>query len=651
MDNPASHPTVFPTRKHYTSPELRRLTGPEVTKRLSGTMKLHVLGVPHTITRKDFSTCAFTQKVLKLCAMMHRRGHHVIHYGVEGSEVECTEHVSLATEAEWSRWHKHPGNEQYVDGKNEEYLSTIYAPRLNVELRKRSGAPLTEILCMTWGGTGQRGGIVGVDQWEVETGIGYRHPWAPYRVFESYAWLHMHLGSEQLWNVPKWYWSVIPNAFDLNDFEFNATPGEDFLFMGRLNVDKGVGLAIHVAKEVGRKITIVGQGDPTPYFAGNPHVTYLPPVGPEDRKKLMMGAKALFCPTQYVEPFCGVHMEAMLCGTPVITSDHGIFTETVHHGVTGWRCRNFEQFVWAAKNVDKLDRRQTKDWAAYNFSLERVALQYEEYFQSVLNVRGADGGFYLPNPDREQLDWLKRCALPVGVDINLDIPHIPPPRPEAKTGWAAEQDWERNWWGLEWGPHWDEEIKKQKAYFRLIGFPDDGDFGDKTILDVGCGPVSMLLRTKHGFSRGVDPLAVSEATKARYANYVDPFGNANRVEFLNIKAEEMPIPGSTGWSPELIGVGRTFDEIWEYNVAQHVDDPFEIWRRMLLCAHAGTIFRVFEWIDLGVCPGHPWNLTEDMFWKVFGGDDFERPIWNVGCLRDFGGTATNKYLALVAVKK
>ena len=953
MDNTANHPTVFPTRKHYTSPELRRLTGPEVTKRLSGTMKLHVLGVPHTITRKDFSTCAFTQKVLKLCAMMHRRGHHVIHYGVEGSEVECTEHVSLATEAEWSKWHKHPGNEQYVDGKNEEYLSTIYAPRLNVELKKRSGPPLTEILCMTWGGTGQRGGIVGVDQWEVETGIGYRHPWAPYRVFESYAWLHMHLGSEQLWNVPKWYWSVIPNAFDLNDFEFNATPGEDFLFMGRLNVDKGVGLAIHIAKEVGRKITIVGQGDPTPYFAGNPHVTYLPPVGPEDRKKLMMGAKALFCPTQYVEPFCGVHMEAMLCGTPVITSDHGIFTETVHHGVTGWRARNFEQFVWAAKNVDRLSRRATYEWATHNFSLERVALMYEEYFQSVLNVRGADGGFYLPNPDRQQLDWLTKCDLPEPLDPpDLNIPHIPPPRPEAKTGWAAEQDWERNWWGLEWGPHWDEEIRKQKAYFRLIGFPDDGDFGDKTVLDVGCGPVSMLLRTKHGFSRGVDPLAVSAATKARYANYVDPFGNASRVEFMNIKAEEMPYPFSTfkkGESPDVFTENdvRTFDEIWMYNCfagetrfwangqlvrladavgeevevlardgqwrkatvrsfgkqrlqrvvffpyrahtsvtyaydvtpdhrwittnrgevtdlrvgdrvlatpiahendssfkdgfvhglvfgdghrltgrdrfairlcgskrshlavikesafhtgesyppsydgdpcvllhavgtdlkrlpsetgaslgyqagfvagwmaadgsprresasfvlcsinvdalnwlaerapllgwcvtgrsmasnmetnfgprsaplhsltlrpepteykvraivdegreeevfcviepethtftlegglitgncLQHVDDPFEILRRMLACSHVGTTFRVFEWIDLGVCPGHPWNLTEDMFWKVFGGDDFERPIWNVGSLRDFGGTATNKYLAFVAVKK
>ena len=64
-------------------------------------MKIHVLGVPHTQSSKAFSTCAFTQKVVKLCAMMHRRGHEVIHYGVTGSEVECTHNVSVATGVEW----------------------------------------------------------------------------------------------------------------------------------------------------------------------------------------------------------------------------------------------------------------------------------------------------------------------------------------------------------------------------------------------------------------------------------------------------------------------------------------------------------------------------------------------------------------------
>ena len=101
-------------------------------------------------------------------------------------------------------------------------------------------------------------------------------------------------------------------------------------------------------------------------------------------------------------------------GVPVITSDWGVFPETNLHGITGYRCRTMEQFAWAAKNIDRIDGRVAAKWARDNFAMERVVLQYEEFFDQCLRVRDMNGpvdgptGFYGLNPERTELDSLRR---------------------------------------------------------------------------------------------------------------------------------------------------------------------------------------------------------------------------------------------------
>ncbi len=122
--------------------------------------------------------------------------------------------------------------------------------------------------------------------------------------------------------------------------------------------------------------------------------------------KWLSKAKALIAPSVYFEPFGLIVPEALLSGTPVITTDWGAFPETVKHGEVGYRCRTMDDFIWAANNIDKISPAACREYAVANFSMERIGKAYQEYFTKVHDLFG--DGWYAKHPDRDNLDWLKR---------------------------------------------------------------------------------------------------------------------------------------------------------------------------------------------------------------------------------------------------
>ena len=134
---------------------------------------------------------------------------------------------------------------------------------------------------------------------------------------------------------------------------------------------------------------IAGQGIPPEYGE------YVGVVGTEDRAKLMGGAIAVFTPTIYVEPFGTVAVEAQACGTPVISTDWGAFTETVIDGITGYRCHTLQEFVDAAEKVKSLSRQGISQYAKNRYGLKTVGLMYEKYFNRLSSLW--EDGWYTLN--------------------------------------------------------------------------------------------------------------------------------------------------------------------------------------------------------------------------------------------------------------
>lgn len=57
------------------------------------------------------------------------------------------------------------------------------------------------------------------------------------------------------------------------------------------------------------------------------------------------------------------------------------------------------------------------------------------------------------------------------------------------------------------------------------------------------------------------------------------------------------------------------DEVWLFNVLQHVIDPYKIVER---AKKQSKVIRFFEPINYGINECHPWNLTMSMFIEWFG---------------------------------
>lgn len=372
--------------------------------------RFHVLGLPHTKTNKDFIHCAHTQNVLKFCKMMTDNGHIVFHYGHGDSKTDATEDVKVISNKIWNEvYGDHDVSKKFFTfNTTDKAYQTFYKNTIK-EIGKRKQK--NDFLLAFWGSGVKPICDAHNDLLIVEPGIGYPTGiFAPFKVFPSYATLHGYYGVD---GIAKCNWGnydvVIPHYFDLNEFEYNENKSDYFLFIGRIGDSKGVNIAIQVAEATGIKLKIAGQFSPEYENYDWPDCVEI--IGFADvnkRKSLMKDAMACFFPSQYAEPFGKVLVESLLSGTPAISTDWGAFTETNIHGVTGYRCRTFNDYIEAVASIKNGDI-HSKDCRNHGekYSMKNIRPQYEDYFRKVYDLASNKGWYEIWNKENCSKEWLK----------------------------------------------------------------------------------------------------------------------------------------------------------------------------------------------------------------------------------------------------
>jgi len=178
------------------------------------------------------------------------------------------------------------------------------------------------------------------------------------------------------------------NGVDPEELIYSETKEDYAVFMCDLRraYNKGFDVALDLCRELGFRLIVAGGSVDAADIAtlreaaAGANVEFRGEVWGSEKAELLAGARALLFPTRINEAFGLVIAEALMSGTPVITSDLGACPELVSSDV-GFVCGSMDDYRRAFADIGLIEPRRCREKAMLDYHYLRMAEGYVREYE------------------------------------------------------------------------------------------------------------------------------------------------------------------------------------------------------------------------------------------------------------------------------
>lgn len=191
--------------------------------------------------------------------------------------------------------------------------------------------------------------------------------------------------------------TFVYNGFPIDSYRLAGSKNDRLLFLaGIARAGKNLNRAVDLAKKFDFPLDIAGgarwrlltrsqvRRDGVFFKSLGSRYRFHGTVGGDEKLRLLGEAKAFLNPIAWEEPFGMAPVEAMLCGTPVLTTPRGALPEIVDND-TGRFFDTDADFAAALDAIAGLSPQRCRDSAADRFPIARTAKGYLDLYARILD--------------------------------------------------------------------------------------------------------------------------------------------------------------------------------------------------------------------------------------------------------------------------